>query len=68
MSRFSFDLSDFVLVWWGLLYEAMPFVALGALLSGFVERCLSRETVLRVLPRSRLLGLAAWTAAHESAG
>jgi len=59
MSRFSFDLSDFVLVWWGLLYEAMPFVALGALLSGFVERCLSRETVLRVLPRSRLLGLAA---------
>jgi uncharacterized membrane protein YraQ (UPF0718 family) len=59
MSGFSFDLSDFVFVWWGLLYEAIPFVAVGALLSGAVERCLSREMVVRWFPRHRGLGIAA---------
>jgi uncharacterized membrane protein YraQ (UPF0718 family) len=54
---FSLNRSDFVFVWWGLLYEALPFVVLGAILSGFVERCLSRETVARFLPRNRGLGL-----------
>jgi uncharacterized membrane protein YraQ (UPF0718 family) len=59
MRVFSFNLSDFVFVWWGLLYEAIPFVVIGALLSGFVERCLSREAVTRFLPRSRLLAILA---------
>jgi len=59
MTPFSFNLSDFVFVWWGLLYEAMPFVAVGALLSGFVERCLSRRTVVRFFPRRRAVGIAA---------
>lgn len=59
MSAFSFNLSDFVFVWWGLLYEAIPFVAVGALLAGFVERCLSRETIARFFPTNRWLGLAA---------
>ena len=59
MSSFSFNLSDFVFVWWGLLYEAMPFVVLGTLLSGFVERCVSRETVVRFFPKNRVLGIAA---------
>jgi uncharacterized membrane protein YraQ (UPF0718 family) len=59
MTAFSLNLSDFVLVWWAILYEALPFVVLGALLSGFVERCLSRETVVRLFPKNRLLGIAA---------
>jgi uncharacterized membrane protein YraQ (UPF0718 family) len=59
MSVFTFSLSDFVFVWWGLLYEAFPFVALGALLAGFIERCLSRETIARFFPANRWLGLAA---------
>ena len=59
MTVFSFNLSDFVFVWWGLLYEALPFVALGALLSGVVERCLSRETVARFFPRNHWLGILA---------
>lgn len=59
MADFSFNLSDFVFVWWGLLYEAMPFVILGTLLSGVVERCVSRETVVRFFPKNRLLGIAA---------
>jgi len=59
MSVFSLNLSDFVFVWWGLLYEAIPFVAVGALLAGLVERCLSRETIARFFPTNRWLGLAA---------
>ena len=49
---FSFNLSDFTLVWLSLLYEALPFVALGSLLSGFVEVFVSREAVARFLPRN----------------
>jgi len=59
VNGFSFNLSDFVFVWWGLLYEAMPFVILGAILSGIVERCVSRETVVRFFPKNRILGIAA---------
>ena len=59
MRAFSFNLSDFVFVWWGLLYEALPFLALGALLSGVVERCVSRETVARFFPQNRWLGIGA---------
>ncbi|MHB8900271.1 MAG: permease, partial [Thermoguttaceae bacterium] len=51
-------LSDFVFVWWGLLFEAMPFVILGAILSGLVERCVSRETVVRFFTSNRFLGIA----------
>ena len=57
MSPFSFNLSDFVFVWWSLLYEAIPFVALGALVSGIMERCLSREMVARLFPRRRSVGI-----------
>jgi hypothetical protein len=57
MSPFSFNLSDFVFVWWSLLYEAIPFVALGALVSGIMERCLSREMVVRLFPRRRSVGI-----------
>ena len=56
---FSFNLNDFILVWLSLLYEALPFVALGAILSGVVETYVSREAVARCVPRSRALGIVA---------
>jgi uncharacterized protein len=59
MSGFTFNLSDFVLTWWGLLHEAIPFVAVGALLSGFLEVCVSRETVTRLFPKHRVVGILA---------
>jgi uncharacterized protein len=59
MSHFTFNLSDFVLTWWGLLLEAIPFVALGALLSGFLEVCVSRQTVTRLFPKHRVVGILA---------
>ncbi len=57
MPAFSFNLNDFVFVWWALLYEALPFVIIGSVVSGLVERCLSRETVVRLMPKNRLLGI-----------
>jgi len=59
MTAFSFNGSDFVFVWWALLYEALPFVVVGAVLSGVLERCVSRETVVRLFPKNRLVGIAA---------
>jgi len=59
MNVFSFSLNDFVLVWMSLLYEALPFVALGSIISGFVETFVSRAAVARWMPRRRLLGILA---------
>lgn len=59
MTAFSFSLNDFVFVWWAILYEALPFVLIGSLAAGLVERCLSREAVERLLPRSHLSGILA---------
>lgn len=57
MTDFSFNLSDFVLVWWGLLFEALPFVVVGAILSGLLECYVSSETVARLFPKNRVLGI-----------
>jgi len=59
MTAFSFDLGDFVLVWWALLYEALPFVLIGSVAAGFVERCLSEDRVTRLFPKHRGLGIVA---------
>ncbi len=42
----------------GLLYEAMPFVVLGAVIAGFLEEFVPRELVARIMPRSRILAIA----------
>jgi uncharacterized membrane protein YraQ (UPF0718 family) len=57
MTDFSFNLSDFVFVWWGLLFEALPFVVVGAILSGLLECCVSSATVARLFPKNRVLGI-----------
>ncbi len=56
---FSFNLNDFVLVWMSLLYEGLPFVALGSIVSGTVETFVSREAVVRCVPRNRVVGIVA---------
>ncbi|MBT3374810.1 MAG: permease [Lentisphaerae bacterium] len=56
---FSFSLNDFVLVWMSLLYEALPFIALGSIISGVVETFVSREAVVRYMPRNRAVGIVA---------
>jgi len=57
LTVYSFSLNDTVLVWMSLLYEALPFVALGSILSGVVEAFVSREAVARWMPRNRVAGI-----------
>src|SRR5262249_46209339 len=37
-----------------ILYEAMPFIVLGALIAGLLEELLPQRLISRLLPRSRL--------------
>ncbi|MBN2583830.1 MAG: permease [Planctomycetes bacterium] len=37
-----------------IIYEAMPFILLGALMSGMIEMFVSKQTLLRLIPKSAL--------------
>jgi len=49
---------DFILRFSGILWEAMPFIILGAVIAGILEEFLPSSLVARILPRSRLLAIA----------
>jgi uncharacterized membrane protein YraQ (UPF0718 family) len=49
---------DFILIFTSILYEAMPFIVLGAVIAGILEELLPQKLVARLLPRSRLLAIA----------
>ena len=42
----------------GILLEALPFIVLGAIIAGILEELVPQQVVARVMPRSRLLGIA----------
>jgi uncharacterized membrane protein YraQ (UPF0718 family) len=50
---------DFILAFTGILYEAMPFIVLGALIAGILEELLPQRLVARMIPRRRGLAIAA---------
>jgi len=41
-----------------ILYEAMPFIVLGVILSGLLEEFVPQKLVARIIPRSRVLAIA----------
>jgi uncharacterized membrane protein YraQ (UPF0718 family) len=48
---------DFILLFTSILYEALPFIILGAVIAGILEELLPQRLVARVLPRSRTLAI-----------
>jgi uncharacterized membrane protein YraQ (UPF0718 family) len=50
-------IQDFVLFFTSILYEALPFIVLGAVVAGILEELLPQRLVARVLPRSRTLAI-----------
>lgn len=42
----------------GILWEALPFIVLGALIAGILEELVPQQLVTRVMPRNRFLGIA----------
>jgi uncharacterized protein len=49
---------DYILTFTSILYEALPFIVLGALLAGVLEEFLPQRLITRILPRSRTLAVA----------
>jgi uncharacterized protein len=49
---------DFILNFTGILYEAMPFIVLGAVIAGILEVLVPQRLVAKFIPRSRVLAIA----------
>jgi uncharacterized membrane protein YraQ (UPF0718 family) len=50
---------DFILLFTSILYEALPFLALGAIISGILEEFIPQRYILRLIPSNRELAIAA---------
>jgi uncharacterized membrane protein YraQ (UPF0718 family) len=55
----NFNFSDFRLRFTSIVLEAMPFIVLGALISGVLEEMLPQKFFQRLLPKSRTLAIVA---------
>lgn len=51
-------IQDFIIVFVSILYEALPFIVLGAVISGILEELVPQRFVAKLIPRSRLLAIA----------
>jgi len=49
---------DFILIFTGILYEALPFIVFGAIIAGIVEEMLPPRLLARLIPRNRILAIA----------
>jgi uncharacterized membrane protein YraQ (UPF0718 family) len=52
------SVKEYILTFTSILYEAMPFIVLGAIIAGILEEFVPQRLITRVLPRSRALGIA----------
>jgi len=52
MTWFSFHFPDFALSFLGIIFEGIPFLLLGSLVSGAVEAFVPRESITRWLPKN----------------
>src|SRR6476620_11384532 len=52
MDWFHFSLQDFSLAFLSVLFEGIPFLLLGSLISGVVDVFVSSERVAKILPRN----------------
>src|SRR5262249_42855443 len=48
----------FILLFTSIVYEAMPFIVLGAVIAGFLEELVPQQLVAKLIPRSRVLAIA----------
>jgi uncharacterized membrane protein YraQ (UPF0718 family) len=58
MSWFNFNLQDFSISFLSILFEGVPFMFIGTLLSGIIDAFVPAETIERILPRSRTAAVA----------
>jgi uncharacterized membrane protein YraQ (UPF0718 family) len=53
----TYDVEQFIVIFTSILYEALPFIILGALISGLLEELVPQSLVTRLLPRRRILAI-----------
>ncbi len=51
-------IKDFIVIFTSILYEAMPFIVLGAVIAGLLEELVPQRIVAKIIPRSRVLAIA----------
>src|SRR5215813_13147099 len=49
---------DFIVIFTSILYEALPFIVLGAVVAGMLEELVPQRIVAKIIPRSRVLAIA----------
>lgn len=53
----NFNFADFLLTFMSIIFEAMPFIVIGAIVSGLLEILLPQQFFNRWLPKNRLLAI-----------
>lgn len=53
----DFSLKDFLLTFMSIIFEAMPFIVIGAIVSGAMEELLPQQFFQKILPKNRLLAI-----------
>src|SRR5262249_31086607 len=51
------SVQDFILNFTSILYEALPFIVLGAVIAGFLEELIPQQFIARVIPRNPFLAI-----------
>jgi uncharacterized membrane protein YraQ (UPF0718 family) len=51
-------IKDFIIVFTSILYEALPFIVLGAVIAGILEELVPQRLVAKFIPRNRILAIA----------
>jgi uncharacterized membrane protein YraQ (UPF0718 family) len=54
----EYKIHNFLVLFTSILYEALPFIVLGAIIAGILEELVPQRFVVKVIPRSRLLAIA----------
>src|SRR5438270_1253013 len=52
------QLKNFIIYFTSILYEALPFIVLGAVVAGLLEELVPQKLVAKFIPRSRVLAIA----------
>jgi uncharacterized membrane protein YraQ (UPF0718 family) len=54
----EYKIHNFLLIFTSILYEALPFIVLGAVIAGLLEELVPQRLVVKFIPRSRILAIA----------
>ncbi len=57
MSWFNLDFGDFTVAFLSILFEGVPFLLLGSLISGLVDVFVSSERIAKLVPRNNVLAV-----------